>query len=58
MFNYVNQASLGRESHTCHMASSLMESSLTKVEAMCHCLIGEAFQKVAFHMITHEWFVF
>jgi len=29
MFNYVNQASLGRASHLCHMASSLMESSLT-----------------------------
>jgi len=41
----------------CHMASSLMESSLTKVVAMCHCPIREAFYKVAFHMITHEWFV-
>jgi len=29
MFNYVNKASLERASHMCHMASSLMESSLT-----------------------------
>jgi len=29
MFNYVNQASLGGASHMCHLASSLMESSLT-----------------------------
>jgi len=29
MFNYVNQASLGRASHMCHMSSSLMESYLT-----------------------------
>jgi len=28
MFNYVNQASLGRASSMYHMASSLMESSL------------------------------
>jgi len=41
----------------CHMASSLMESSLTKVVAMCHCPIGKFFHKVAFHMTTHELFV-
>jgi len=57
MFNYVNQASLGRVSHMCYMASSLMKSSLTKLLVMCHCPIGEAFHKVAFHMTTHEWFV-
>jgi len=56
MFNYVNQASLGRASHMCHMANSLMESSLTWV-AMCHYPIGEDFHKVPFHMATHEWFV-
>jgi len=57
MFNYVNQASLGRASYMCHMASSLMESSLIKVVAMCHCPIGEAFHKVVIHMTTNEWFV-
>ena len=29
MFNYINQASLGRASHMYHMTSSLMESFLT-----------------------------
>jgi len=57
MFNYVNQASLGRASCMCHMANSLMENSLTKVVAMCHYPIREDFYKVAFHMTTHEWFV-
>jgi len=57
MFNYVNQVSLGRASHMCHMANSLMESSLRKVMTMYHCSIGEAFHKVAYHMTTHEWFV-
>jgi len=57
MFTYVNQASLGKASHMYHMASYLMESSLIKVVAMCHCPIEEAFHKVAFHMTTHEWFV-
>jgi len=53
MFNYVNQASLGRASHMCHMANSLMESSLTQVVAMCHYPIWETFHKVSFHMATH-----
>jgi len=35
----------------------LMDNSLTMVVVMCHCLIGENFHKVAFHMITHDCFV-
>jgi len=36
----------------------LIENSLTKVVAICHCPIGEAFHKVAFYMTTDEWFDF
>jgi len=29
---------------------AIMEVSLTKVMVMCHCPIGEAFHKLAFHI--------
>jgi len=34
----------------------LVKSSLTLVVVMCHFPIGETFNKVSFHMATHEWF--
>jgi len=58
MFNYVNLDSLVRGvPHMPHGKPST-KSSLTKVVAMCHCLIGYVFHKVAFHMTLHDWFSF